>query len=188
MESTHEHKQAARAGDTRVVRCAVLTVSDTRTPETDRGGDTVVSHVEQAGHSVVKRAIVHDDAGPIRDQLIEWIADVDIQVILTTGGTGIAGRDTTIDVVRRLLTIELEGFGELFRMLSFKEIGASAMLSRAVGGLVCGDGSGGGGSGGGGRGGDTFIFSMPGSVNAVKTAMTGLIAPELSHLVWERRR
>ena len=101
------------------------------------------------------------------------------QLILTTGGTGIAKRDGTIDVVRRLLTIELEGFGELFRMLSFQQVQAAAMMSRAAGGLVIREPS---------RGGDTLLFSMPGSPNAVELAMSQLRAPQLAHLVWERKR
>jgi hypothetical protein len=102
-----------------------------------------------------------------------------IDAIISTGGTGIARRDSTIDVVRSMLTHELDGFGELFRMLSYEQVGPAAMLSRAVGGLVMRDPA---------HGGDTFLFAVPGSVNAVETAVSKLIAPQLAHLVWERRK
>lgn len=173
----HEVEAACRSRE-HPVGCAVLTISDTRTPATDQGGDLVVSHLEQAGHRIIHRTIVRDEPIDIRAQLETWLADGEVQAVLTTGGTGIARRDTTIEVVRALVTHELEGFGELFRMLSWEQVRGAAMLSRAVGGLVAREPA---------RGGDTFIFSMPGSVNAVETAMTNLIAPQLAHLVWERR-
>jgi molybdenum cofactor biosynthesis protein B len=132
-----------------------------------------------AGHEIVRRDIVPDDAVAIERRLEEWLGDATIQAVLTTGGTGISRRDTTVEVVRRLLSAELEGFGELFRMISHAEVGAAAMLSRAVGGLVTRTPD---------LGADTFIFAMPGSSNAVRTAMTKLILPELSHLCWERRK
>ncbi len=173
----HRAAAAASAGS-QSVPCAVVTISDTRTPETDRGGDLVARLLATAGHEVRHRAIVPDDVGPIESSLAALLADGAIRCVLTTGGTGIARRDTTIEVVARLLTAELPGFGEIFRMLSFAEVGAAAMLSRAVGGLVARAPE---------RGGDTFVFAMPGSVNAVELAMTRLVVPELSHLVWERR-
>lgn len=161
------------------VRCVVLTVSDTRTADTDLGGNTVVHFVESAGHAVIERAIVRDEPGDVRAALERWIADPRAQAILCTGGTGIGRRDGTVEVVRALLTVELDGFGELFRVLSYEAVGSPAMLSRAVAGLVVR---------GADAGGDTLLFAMPGSVNAVETAMSRLIAPELAHLVWERRR
>ncbi|TVQ30356.1 MAG: MogA/MoaB family molybdenum cofactor biosynthesis protein [Phycisphaeraceae bacterium] len=177
-KSTCEHRRQASEGESsRRVACAVLTVSDTRTPETDKGGDLVARLLEEAGHEVVERAIVPDESARIGAWIDERLANPGVRAILTTGGTGIAKRDTTIDVVRARLATELEGFGELFRMLSWEEVGAAAMLSRAVAGLATHD-----------TGGDTFIFAMPGSVNAVETAMTKLIAPEIGHLVWERVR
>jgi molybdopterin adenylyltransferase len=177
-----EHKrQAAEAGETRSVACAVLTVSDTRTLDTDQGGATIVRMLDEAGHRVVDRAIVKDEVSQIGRAIEAWLGQPDIQCVLTTGGTGIGSRDTTIEVVGALLTAELPGFGELFRMLSWEQVGAAAMLSRAVGGLVSRAGSEGGTN-------DTFVFAMPGSVNAVETAMRGLIVPELSHLVWERKK
>ncbi len=178
-ETSKAHQQnAADQARNRPVRCAVLTVSDTRTRGNDTGGDLVEQLAREAGHEVLERGIVKDEPDQIRVRLADWLKRDDIDAILTTGGTGVAKRDTTIEVVRGLLTVELEGFGELFRMLSWKEVGAAAMLSRAVGGLVNrNDG-----------GGETFIFAMPGSPNAVETAMRNLIAPQLAHLVWERRR
>lgn len=160
------------------VNCAVLTISDTRTPETDVGGKLVVQLLERAGCCAAATLIVRDEPSQIRDQLRAWMSDPSIHAILTTGGTGIGKRDSTIEVVRSLLTAELEGFGELFRMLSFQHVGGAAMLSRAVGGMVQHPDS------------DrvTFIFAMPGSPNAIETAMNNLIAPQLAHLVWERKR
>ena len=105
-------------------------------------------------------------------QLRAWLADTSLHAIFCTGGTGIAKRDTTIEVVERLLNKKLDGFGELFRMLSWDQVGAAAMLSRATGGLA----------------GETLLFAMPGSTNAVKLAMEKLLVPELAHLIWERRR
>lgn len=174
------HKSAASQHAQRwPVRCGVLTISDTRTLETDIGGELIVEHLHTAGHELGERAIVRDVPADIETQLQRWLADPNMHAILTTGGTGISRRDTTIEIVRKLLTVELEGFGELFRMLSYQQVQSSAMLSRAIGGLVVREPD---------RGGDTFIFAMPGSPNAVRLAMERLIAPELAHLVWERRR
>ena len=175
-ESSHQH--AAAATSTGPVRCAVLTVSDRRTPETDASGPLIERLLGEHDHLVVYRAIVRDDTDAITAHLETWIAKNRIQVILMTGGTGIGRRDTTIEAVRRLVTVELEGFGELFRMLSYRQIAGAAMLSRATAGLVCRDE---------GSGGDTLLFAMPGSPDAVQTAVAGLIAPQLAHLVWHRR-
>ncbi len=167
--STDHHRQAAR--DHTAV-CAVLTISDSRTRETDTGGDRAVAALVEAGHTVAARALVRDDPPAIAAQLEGWIAEPSIRVICTTGGTGLARRDTTYEVVSRLLDKTIDGFGELFRMLSWHQIGAAAMLSRAVAGLAQ----------------DTLIFTMPGSPNAVALAMDKLIVPELPHLLWERQR
>jgi molybdopterin adenylyltransferase len=172
-ESSASHQEHARGTS---VGCAVLTVSDTRTFENDEGGAMIDSLLREGGYVVRDLAIVRDDPPAIRARLESWLDQPDIDAILITGGTGIARRDTTVEVVRSFLTAELEGFGELFRMLSWQEVGAAAMLSRAVGGLAARDAH------------DTFIFAMPGSPNAVRTAMTKLVLPQLRHLVWERRR
>jgi len=163
------------------IRSAVLTISDTRTLQTDDSGRLIVTLLNDAGFPVAERALVPDDPEKIGKQLEAWVSQTSpgIEVVLATGGTGISRRDTTIEVVRRMLTCELEGFGELFRMLSYAQVKSAAMLSRAIGGLVVRPAD---------AGGDTFVFAMPGSVNAVQTAMTGLILPELKHLAWERRR
>ena len=167
--STQEHRAKAK---TQSASCAILTISDTRTEATDEGGKIIRQALEAAGHTVKAYAIVKDEPAQIEAQLKPWLADATLHVILCTGGTGIARRDTTIEVVERLLDKKLDGFGELFRMLSWDQVGAAAMLSRATAGLA----------------GEMLLFAMPGSTNAVRLAMEKLIAPELSHLVWERRR
>ncbi|MCE9590802.1 MAG: MogA/MoaB family molybdenum cofactor biosynthesis protein [Planctomycetes bacterium] len=167
--STAEHREKAKSQS---ALCAVLTISDTRTEADDGGGKIIREALAAAGHAVKAYRIVKDEPAQIDAALRAWLGDASIHAILCTGGTGIARRDTTIEVVERLLDKKLDGFGELFRMLSWEQVGAAAMLSRAVAGLA----------------GETLIFAMPGSTNAVRLAMEKLIAPELSHLVWERRR
>ncbi len=167
-QSTAEH----RASSPQSIACAVVTVSDTRTPETDTGGRAVVEHLERAGHAVVARALIPDDPERMTALLSEYLARAEIDAVLLTGGTGISSRDQTFETVSSLLTKPLPGYGELFRMLSFQQVGAAAMLSRAVGGLA----------------GRTVVLTMPGSPNAVKLAMEQLIVPELAHLVREARR
>lgn len=168
-DSTQQHRDLA-AGKS--ATCAVLTVSDTRTEADDASGRIIRDTLEVEGHVVRAHGIVPDEPDQIAVQLRAWIARERFDVILTTGGTGIARRDTTVEVARRLMEKELEGFGELFRMLSWEQIGAAAMLSRAVAGLAC----------------ETLLFVMPGSRHAVKLAMDRLIVPELPHLIWERDR
>jgi len=152
--------------------CAVLTVSDTRTEATDTGGQTVVDYLIQSGHRVVDRRIVRDEPDQMRPLLLAYRDRSDIDAVLLTGGTGVASRDQTFETVAGLLTKTLPGYGELFRMLSYQEIGAAAMLSRAVGGLL----------------GVTVVLTMPGSPAAVHLAMQKLILPELPHLVREALR
>lgn len=167
----------------------MLTISDTRTPETDESGDLITRLLEHAGHLTIHRTIVPDQPDDIEHVLNKWIDDPAVQLILTTGGTGVSRRDTTIEVVRRLLTRELDGFGELFRMLSWEEVHAAAMLSGAVGGLVVrSDAPPRASSGEARESDDLFLFAMPGSRNAVRTAMKQLIIPQLPHLIWERSR
>lgn len=169
-ESTAQHRAAAAD---RRARCAVLTVSDTRTPETDKGGKLIIEQLEAAGHEVAAYEIVRDEPDAIETRLQDWLHQTPaFDAILTTGGTGIAARDTTVEVARRFINKELEGFGELFRMLSWEEVGPAAMLSRAVAGLS----------------GETLLFTLPGSTNAVGLAMSKLIIPEMPHLIWERAR
>jgi molybdenum cofactor biosynthesis protein B len=151
------------------VNCAILTVSDTRTKETDTSGNMLRESLGFAGHRVVDYQIVPDEPDRIRAVLQGWIDREDVQAILTNGGTGIAARDTTYDAISDMLDKRIDGFGELFRMLSWQEVGAAAMLSRAVAGVA----------------GDTLVVAMPGSPNAVRLALTKLIVPELGHLVYE---
>ncbi len=168
-ESADRHRKAASG---QIARCALLTVSDSRTAENDTGGDRIASCLGEAGHQVVDRQWVRDEAMEIGKVLSGWLAQGDVQVIFTTGGTGISSRDTTVEVVERFLEKRLDGFGELFRMLSFQEVGAAAMLSRSVAGVARG----------------IVVFALPGSVAAVELALERLILPELEHLVWERQR
>ncbi len=167
-ESVHRHRESAPQS----VRLAVLTISDTRTPETDTGGDAVQEIMEGAGHEVVERAIVRDEAPQIRTKLVDLLARADVDAIITTGGTGISARDTTYEVVDRMLEKRLDGFGEIFRMLSYEEIGAAAILSRALAGSV----------------GAKFVACLPGSRNAVRLAVEKLLVPEISHVVFELRK
>jgi molybdenum cofactor biosynthesis protein B len=167
-ESVEKHRDAAPEH----VRAAVLTISDTRTQETDTGGDTIVELLQKAGHEVVDRTIVRDEASRIRTTLVNLLARSDVDAIITTGGTGISARDTTYEVVDRMIDKRLDGFGEIFRILSFQEIGAAAMLSRSIAGTV----------------GMKFVASLPGSRNAVRLAMEKLLVPEISHVVFELRK
>ena len=167
-ESVHQHREAAPE----TVRVAVLTISDTRTPETDTGGDVVEETMRGAGHEVVAREIVRDEATSIRTTLADLLARSDVDAVVTTGGTGISARDTTYEVVERMVEKRLDGFGELFRMLSYEEIGAAAVLSRALAGTV----------------GAKFVASLPGSRNAVRLGMEKLLVPEIAHIVFELRK
>jgi len=163
-----EHKLEAPAS----IRCVVITVSDTRAIETDTGGQTVIDHLTETGHVVVDRHIIPDSPDQMRPLLEQLRDQDDVDAVLMTGGTGISARDQTYETVTGLLTKPLPGYGELFRMLSYEEIGAAAMLSRATGGLM----------------GRTVVLTMPGSRAAVRLAMAKVILPELSHLVREARR
>jgi len=150
----------------------VLTISDTRTPDTDTSGNAIVELLTLHGHQVAGRAIVRDDPAAIRQTIVKQLADPSAQVVITTGGTGITSRDSTYEVVANLLEKRLDGFGELFRVLSYQEIGASAMMSRACAGTSEGK----------------ILLCLPGSENAVRLGMTKLILPELGHLVRELSR
>jgi molybdopterin adenylyltransferase len=161
-----------RAEGPTTLRIAVVTISDTRTPETDTSGALIVELVEKAGHLVVEREIVPDEPDRIRPLLESYRDRGDLHAALLTGGTGISPRDQTFETVSALLTKPLPGFGELFRMLSYAEIGPACLMSRAVGGLVK----------------DLVVLVMPGSRSAVQLAMTKIIVPELTHLVQQARK
>ena len=167
-ESVEQHRAAAPEQ----VRCAVVTVSDTRTVETDRSGQLIQEKLRAAGHEIMDYAIVKDEPDQIIDALSRLVAHPECDAIIFNGGTGIARRDTTFDAVDARLQKRLDGFGELFRSLSYAEIGAAAMLTRATAGVING----------------TVIFLTPGSSNAVALAMDKLIGPELAHVVFEMRK
>ena len=160
--SQHAHKAEAP----RAVRVAVLTISDTRTEATDTSGRAIADLLDADGHQVVARAIVRDEPAEVTAFLRAQLAGA-AQVIVTTGGTGITSRDSTFEAIDALLEKRLDGFGELFRMLSYADIGPAAMLSRACAGLVAG----------------RIVISLPGSEAAVRLAMERLVIPELGHLV-----
>ena len=155
-----------------VARVAIVTLSDTRTEATDTSGQAIRQLLTDSGHTVLRYDLIRDDPGPLEALLRELLARPELDLILTSGGTGISPRDQTIDVIERLLDKPLPGFGELFRMLSWEQIGSGAMLSRASGGLAAG----------------RLLFAMPGSTKAVELAMSRLILPELAHLVHEMRK
>jgi molybdenum cofactor biosynthesis protein B len=163
---------AHRAQAPQAVACFVLTVSDTRTETTDTSGRAIRDLLEGAGHTVSGHAIVRDEPAEVARMVREAVADPATAVVLTTGGTGITARDGTYEAIDGLLEKRLPGFGELFRMLSYEQIGAAAMLSRACAGTI----------------GKTIVFSLPGSPDAVHLALGKLIVPELPHIVRELKR
>jgi molybdenum cofactor biosynthesis protein B len=145
------------------VHIAVLTVSDTRTTVNDTSGDALATRVAEAGHVMSARTIVADDANAIEQQLRAWIADPEIDVVITTGGTGVTGRDVTPEAFDRVVEKRIEGFGELFRMLSYAKIGTSTIQSRAIGGVA----------------GGTYLFALPGSTGAVKDGWDDILVWQL---------
>lgn len=164
--STEQHRREAPSS----VSCAIITVSDTRTPDTDKSGQLIRQLLEEKGYTVAEYTIVRDEYDGIKALLRAAADNPRVETVLLNGGTGIAGRDTTYEAVRDQLDKEMPGFGELFRYLSFTEdIGSAAILSRAIAGTI----------------GTTAVFSMPGSTGAVRLAMTRLIIPELGHVMRE---
>lgn len=147
------------------LRIAVLTVSDTRTPADDRSGDTLVERLERAGHTLADRAIVQDDRAGIAGQLRAWCADPDIDVILSTGGTGLTGRDVTVEAHRDVYEKEIDAFGTIFAVVSMQKIGTSAVQSRACGGVANG----------------TYLFALPGSPGACRDAWDEILAAQLDY-------
>jgi molybdenum cofactor biosynthesis protein B len=163
---TAQHRESAGSGP---VTVAIVTVSDTRTPETDANRQYIEARMIDLGHVVAAYRLIRDEPEQVEAALDEMAALDDVRLILFNGGTGIAPRDTTYDVISHKLEKALPGFGELFRMLSYEQVGAAAMLSRATAGVYRG----------------ALVFSMPGSPNAVQTALEKLILPEINHLAWE---
>jgi molybdenum cofactor biosynthesis protein B len=145
------------------VNIAVMTVSDTRDETNDTSGDTLAARITGAGHVVTARAIVRDDVALLEAQFRAWIEDPSVDVIISTGGTGITGRDVTPEALSRVLDKTIEGFGELFRMLSYQKIGTSTIQSRAIGGVAAG----------------TYIFALPGSTGAVKDGWDDILVHQL---------
>jgi molybdopterin adenylyltransferase len=166
-----EHHQLADSQVAAPIRCGVITISDTRTAETDTGGIAIRTALLQAGHDVVRYAIVRDEPEQIV-ALVQACEAEGCKVVITSGGTGIARRDSTFEALDSLLEKRLPGFGEIFRMLSYQDIGAAAMLSRATAGTYR----------------KTLLFALPGSPAAVELALEKLILPELRHLIWETVR
>src|SRR5262245_34770769 len=160
MSTEHHH-----TGGDRPVACGIITASDTRTAETDTSGARIRALLEAAGHRVTAYSILPDDPSIVRDRIVELIAE-GTEAVIVNGGTGLARRDTTYEAVVGLLDKRLDGFGELFRALSFAEIGPAAMLSRAIAGVA----------------GRTVVVSLPGSTKAVELAMQKLLVPVLSHM------
>jgi molybdenum cofactor biosynthesis protein B len=166
--SSEEHKAAAPVS----VRVFVLTVSDTRTDATDTAGAAIIALLKTAGHHVAGKAIERDEPSRVAELVRQQAAVADVDAIITTGGTGLTSRDSTFEAVDALLTKRLPGFGELFRMLSYQDIGSAAMMSRACAGTI----------------GRRAVFALPGSPQAVQLAVDKLILPEIGHVVRELRR
>ena len=161
--SSEDHKAVAPS----LVRVFVLTVSDTRTADSDSSGLAICEHLKEAGHQVAGNAIEKDDPARVAELVRQQAVIADVDAIITTGGTGLTSRDSTFEAIDALLTKRLPGFGELFRMLSYQQIGSAAMMSRACAGTI----------------GKVVVISLPGSEKAVRLAMTKLVIPELAHLV-----
>ena len=168
ISTPDEHKATAP----RAIGCWVLTISDSKTPETDTSGTLIRELLTGAGHRVVGSAIVRDEPADVQRVVREACAETAVQAVIMTGGTGITSRDSTFEAVEAMLEKRLPGFGELFRMLSYQEVGGAAMLSRAQMGIARG----------------RIIVSLPGSPNACRLALEKLLLPELGHLVRELRR
>jgi len=163
-----EHKKHALKN----VNCAVLTVSSTRTKETDESGKLILSELEKNNHTIVSYDVIRDDKKKIRDTITKLVNNENVQAIISNGGTGIGKRDVTTDTVEKLLDKKLEGFGEIFRYLSYKEIGSPSIMSRSIAGVIK----------------NRIIICLPGSSGAVKLAMEKIVIPELGHMIWEVNR
>jgi len=154
------------------VPCAVITVSDSRTKETDESGSVIIEKLNSNGHLVVDYRIVHDSISEIKGAITADLENVEVKVIICNGGTGIAKRDVTVEAVSAFMEKKIEGFGEFFRYLSYEEIGIAALMSRAVGGVAFGK----------------IILCLPGSSGAVRLAMDKIVLPQIGHMVWEVER
>lgn len=166
--SHQAHREQAKPS----IPCGVITVSDTRTEETDKSGQLIRRMLEAEGHQTQAYHIIKDEPSLIRPLLMELLAREDLDALIVNGGTGVAKRDVTFDVIQSIVDKPLPGFGELFRMFSYDEIGSAAMMSRAMAGTVA----------------EKVIFSMPGSSGAVRLAMEKLVLPEMGHIVYELKK
>jgi molybdopterin adenylyltransferase len=169
MDSYQQHQASAKSI---IAKCAIVTLSDTRTLETDFAGKRIAELLHEAGHTVADHVVIADDADGFNKHLDDLLTHVGVDAIVTTGGTGISRRDQAVDVVERVFDSPLPGFGELFRMLSWDQIASGALLSRATAGIARGK----------------PVFALPGSPKAVELAMTKLILPELRHMLQELRK
>ena len=163
-----EHKEMSP----KAITCAVLIISDSRTEKTDESGKYLVEKLEGNGHTVVDYALLKNDPEAIKQKLIEYLEQEELQVIITSGGTGVSIRDVTVETVTPMLDKTLDGFGELFRSLSYMEIGTASIMSRAIAGVM----------------GGKVIICGPGSLAAVKLAVEKIILPEIGHMVREATR
>jgi molybdenum cofactor biosynthesis protein B len=170
MSAYEEHQRAA---EQIVARCAILTLSDTRDESSDKSGARIRDLLTAGAHAVAHYEVLRDEAELLRARLASLLVRDDVDVILTNGGTGISRRDATVPVIESVIASPLPGFGELFRMLSWEQVGSGAMLSRAIGGTTSGG---------------KVVFAMPGSTKAVELAMTKLILPEIRHILRELRK
>ena len=166
--SHQAHRQQAKVQ----IACGVITVSDTRTEDTDKSGQLIQELLRGAGHATQAYHIIKDEPSQIRPLVERLLARDDVEALIVNGGTGVARRDVTFDVLSAMVEKPLPGFGELFRALSYAEIGSAALLSRAMAGAI----------------GDKVVFSMPGSSGAVRLAMEKLVLPEMAHIVYELRK
>lgn len=164
----HEHKKL----DVQSVSCAVITTSDSRTEENDESGRYIKQRLVECGHKVAHYTILKNDALAIKNQIIELLRIKDVQVVITGGGTGLSHKDVTVDTIQAMLEKKLDGFGELFRSLTYKELGTASIMSRAVAGVIEGK----------------VIICIPGSLGAAKLAIEQIILPEIGHMVREATR
>jgi len=164
--------QEHRAKSPQSVNCAVIIISDSRTEQDDESGRLIKQRLSQNGHGLVAYSLLKNDAAAIKQKIAELLGQVELQVIITSGGTGLSHRDVTVETISPLLEKKLDGFGELFRSLSYQEIGTASMLSRAIGGVVRGK----------------VILCLPGSLGAVTLSMDKMILPEIGHMVREASR
>ncbi len=164
--------QEHRAKSPQSVNCAVIIISDSRTEQDDESGRLIKQKLSQNGHGLVAYALLKNDAAAIKQKIAELLGQAELQVIIASGGTGLSHRDVTVETISPLLEKKLDGFGELFRSLSYQEIGTASMLSRAIGGVA----------------GGKVILCLPGSLGAVTLAMDKMILPEIGHMVREANR